>query len=338
MGGAEKLLLNMLSQAGSQDFNFFVLGLSENKLLLNLFKDKGVSVSSLNAKKSFSNFIYIFKEVYKFTKNNKINVIHAHMYHSMVIACMIKALNRKIKIVYTPHNIFIGSFWREIIAYLLRSFRDVDVGFSQNSVRYFYKSNYQLIPNGVDIQRYKSKIGQNNFFTFIAVGRLEPVKHHRLLIESVKVLKEKYQFLLYIIGDGVLRSELEALVKAYNAEAYVKLLGLRNDVENLLSQSSCFLMPSLYEGMPISLLEAGAKGLPIIATPVGDIPSLLDESCGYLSSETDFCKTMEYVINNYEEALMKARCFQSKIAQNFSIESCARKHHALYKKLCDGGV
>jgi glycosyltransferase involved in cell wall biosynthesis len=146
-------------------------------------------------------------------------------------------------------------------------------------------------------------------------------------------LNKNHSFSLYIVGEGFLRKDLEKLIQLYKAETYVKLLGARNDIAALLSQSSCFLMPSLWEGMPISLLEAGACGLPIISTPVGDIPSLIDNSCGYLSLESDFCKTMEHVITNYHEAEEKAACFHNKVITYHSIEVIVRHHEDLYKKV-----
>jgi glycosyltransferase involved in cell wall biosynthesis len=94
-------------------------------------------------------------------------------------------------------------------------------------------------------------------------------------------------------------------------------------------------MPSLWEGLPIVLLEAASSYLPIISTPVGTIPSLIDRNNGYLTDNKSFSETMYYVINNYDEAREKAVVLQKKVNDYYSIESISSKHESLYKRVLD---
>ena len=114
---------------------------------------------------------------------------------------------------------------------------------------------------------------------------------------------------------------------------YVKLLGLRNDIPELLNQSHCLLMPSLWEGLPIVILEAGASNLPIIATPVGSIPSLLNGENSYLSDFENFKEKMLYIFNNYSEAKIKSEKLFYDIKNIYSIEIIVKKHEKIYKDL-----
>jgi glycosyltransferase involved in cell wall biosynthesis len=85
--------------------------------------------------------------------------------------------------------------------------------------------------------------------------------------------------------------------------------------------------------MPLSILEAGVSNLPVISTPVGAIPSIIDETNGYLAKEDSFCKMMKYVYSHYDEAKTKAEKLQKKVIENYSIEKIAMKHESMYMEL-----
>ncbi len=113
----------------------------------------------------------------------------------------------------------------------------------------------------------------------------------------------------------------------------VRMLGSRNDIPELLKTAHCMVLPSHYEGLPIVLLEAGAARLPIISTPVGAIPTLLNEKNAYLSSLENFVDSMIHVYKNYPEAEKKADVLYKKIDHDYSIKSMAKEHQKLYLSL-----
>jgi len=333
MGGAEKVVLDLAKYTSKDDFNTFVLSMSKRDELLEEFLDSNINTTILRKSNSFSDLIAIVKEVNRFVKLNNIQIIHAHMTHSIIVASIVKMFNPSLKIVYTSHNLNIGSKIRELIIWLLKPLRDIDIVFSKDILKYFYKSNYKVIPNGIKIDKYNLKLEKNKKFTFIAVGRLETVKNHKFLIEIANELKNKYEFELQIVGEGYLRNELENLIKTYNLESCVKLLGLRNDIAKLLNQSHCLLMPSLWEGLPIVILEAGAGSLPVISTPVGSIPSLLNIDNAYLSELDGFKNKMIEVLDNYDSAVQKGNNLYDVIAKQYSIDAVVDEHEKIYKEL-----
>jgi glycosyltransferase involved in cell wall biosynthesis len=85
--------------------------------------------------------------------------------------------------------------------------------------------------------------------------------------------------------------------------------------------------------MPLSLLEAAAAGIPVISTPVGNIPSLLNNGNGYLGNVNEFPLLIEKVMDNYGEALIRARSLMQIVVEQFDIASCYRKHKQLYLQL-----
>jgi len=336
MGGAEKVVLDLSRRLDKNQFNIFVIGLSKRDELLYEYIKNGINVQLLRKNNSLKDFKDIVVYINKFIKENNIEIIHAHMTHSLIIASIIKVFNPYLKIIFTSHSFNVGSKARELILFSLKPFRNTDILFSKHLLKFFYKNNYEIIPNGIDISKYDIIVNKNNIFTFIAIGRLETMKNHKLLIEIANKLKDKYSFQIYIVGEGYLRKELEKLIDKYNLQNIVKLLGLRNDVPKFLNKSHCFVMPSLWEGLPISLLEAGASKLPVIVTPVGSITELINDNNGYLSDLEDFEKNMELVLNTYDEAKLKGQNLFDDIKNNYSLESIIQQHENLYKKLING--
>lgn len=333
MGGAEKVVFDLSKNLDTNNFKTFVIGMSKRNDLFSEFIENKIDTTILNRNNSLVDFYHIIKETNKFIKKHGIQVVHAHLAHAMIIASIIKILNPSLKLVFTSHSLNIGSKLLEVLIYLLKPLRNIDIIFSKDILKFFYKSNYKIIPNGVEIEKYNINLQKNNKFTFIAIGRLENVKNHIFLIELVNELKGEYDFELQIVGEGYLREDLEKTIKQYHLEDKVKLLGMRYDIPLLLNKSHCLLMSSLWEGLPMVILEAGASKLPIISTPVGSIPSILNINNSYIVEPQNFKNAMIEVINNYNEAKKKGELLFEKINTSYSINSITKKHEKIYKEL-----
>ena len=222
------------------------------------------------------------------------------------------------------------SLCREICLFIFKFLRFKDIVFSERMVRFFYIKNYEILPNGIDISRYSINKKKNNRFTFISIGRLEEVKNHKDIIRIAYEMKDGFDFELQIVGDGTLKSELQKLIDELGISDNVKLLGFRKDIPLLLNQAHCFLLPSLWEGMPIVLLEAAASCLPIISTPVGGIKDFLDDTNATLSSIADFKQEMIKMINNYDAYLVKANKLYLKVKNEYSIKAIVERHERIY--------
>ena len=136
-----------------------------------------------------------------------------------------------------------------------------------------------VICNGVDVKRYGKSIDRTalrtqlglaaDAYLIAVVATLKEQKGHRYLVEAMASVAPRYpQVHVLLIGDGPLRATLEDQVEALGLNDRIHLLGNRSDVPALLAASDMFVLPSLWEGLPMALLEAMVTGLPIVATEV----------------------------------------------------------------------
>ena len=126
----------------------------------------------------------------------------------------------------------------------------------------------QYIYNPVRSQKVRQELGiPSESFVVGHIGRFNAVKNHTFLLDVFSKLKEQQQnALLLLVGDGDLRGEVEKKASDLGLSDCVIFTGIRSDVPDLLQAMDCFVFPSLYEGLPVTLIEAQAAGLPCIVS------------------------------------------------------------------------
>jgi glycosyltransferase involved in cell wall biosynthesis len=126
-------------------------------------------------------------------------------------------------------------------------------------------------------------------FVVILVARFDPVKDLSTALHSIEQLVLSVPSArLVLVGDGPERGAVEELIHQRRLRSYVRVLGFRQDVRDLLAASDVCLLTSLSEGIPLSLIEAMAERLPVVATSVGGVPEVvLEGRTGYLSPPGD---------------------------------------------------
>jgi glycosyltransferase involved in cell wall biosynthesis len=334
VGGAEKVVFDLSRKLNPNDFRVFVVCISDKHKLLDDFRNAGINTTALDmTKHPLSVFRGIIK-LGKFIRKENISIIHAHMTHSLVLSCLLKLMRPELKIIYTSHNSNLGSKYKEIAVLLSKPFRNRDIIFSPSMRSKIYlKTKSIVIPNGIDTSSYDLKLIKNEVFTFLSIGRLEYVKNHKALIDAAVKLKGEFIFFIDIVGEGILKEELERYSIEKGVSDIVRFLGYRKDVNTVCGKCHAFVLPSFWEGLPISLLEAGASLLPIISTPVGSIPELVTIENGYLVEADDFPNAMRSLYFDYQDALKRAGSLRSKIVQFYDLDSVTKLHERLYKGL-----
>lgn len=162
---------------------------------------------------------------------------------------------------------------------------------------------------------------------FINVARCQPQKNHKLLFEAfTDILKVHSDLHLLVIGNGFEHSDF----MKYNKLSNIHILGEKNNVGDYLLCSDFFILSSIYEGLPISLLEAMSCGVIPVSTSVGGIPDVIKDGVnGYLSQTLDrkgFRKTIIRALNGD----VKKENVKKSYEDNYSMKVCASKYYKVY--------
>ena len=215
--------------------------------------------------------------------------------------------------------------------FLTKPLRTTDIVYTAMPPRWFQKKNAVTICNGIDIDRFSHiNTSKPPVFTCIFAGRLSPEKNPLFLVDLARSLLSKYDFMIHVAGEGPLKQELIRGISENNLSDHFLVHGYVDDIAPLLAESHCVLIPSLSEGMPLVLLEAAATGIPVIATPVGNIPYMLNKANGFVGSLNDFPAMVADVMNNYGEALVRARRLKMYIEENNNIANIYDQHMQVY--------
>lgn len=309
--GGPAIHVSLLNEAMNQDKEFeeFLLygSLSEYEGDMSYLLDKGkkhysCQLSDLKRGINLVDDYWAFKNIFKIIKDYKPDIVHTHTAKAGALGRLAVMLynvffNKKVKIVHTFHgNVFYGYFSKPksllflYIERILAKFTDVIIAISKKQQReiYFkYKLNsrigVKLILLGFDLRKFKD-INASIFQTDIGtVGRLTPIKNHKLFLDAAKIYNSEYNNFVFeqiftIVGNGELMEELIEYSK--ENEIYCSFTGWINKAEFIYSKLGLFCLTSLNEGTPVALIEAMASGVPTISTNVGGVKDLYGEEVG----------------------------------------------------------
>lgn len=169
------------------------------------------------------------------------------------------------------------------------------------------------------------------------VGRMVPVKGLSTLLDAIAKLREKqFRPRVLLVGDGPQRSELEQQVKALRLSDQIQFEGFVNDIRPYYGRMDMFVLPSFHEGIPIALLEALEAGLPVVASSVGGIPSVIETSgAGVLVSSRSpslWADALAGLLCDRAKMRIMGENARKHIEANFSIENAAKQYLSLYQQ------
>jgi glycosyltransferase involved in cell wall biosynthesis len=191
-----------------------------------------------------------------------------------------------------------------------------------------------VIRNGVDLGAAAPAEGGNEPPRIVWVGRLQTPKDPLTLVHALGRLRTPFE--ADFVGGGPLRRTLEREVERLGLGTSVRLLGDRRDVPSLLARSDVFVLASRSEGLPLSILEAMAAGLPVVASSVGGVPELVvDGETGLLVPAGDPERLAGAVGRLLADAALRRRLGEAgraRVREHFDSDSVRRAHLDLYRR------
>jgi len=287
-----------------------------------------------------------------------IDLIHSHGYKATVYGSFLRAL-WPVPITATCHLWFMRpgtpAKMKAMVALELRFYRRfrtvvavsgeirqvlVHAGVREDRVR--------VIPNGIPLdppllpaaerERLRASLGVGpEGFLVLNAGRLTTQKDQATLLRAVGELPAAGRPVTCLVaGEGDLRESLQSQIVAGGWGDRVRLLGFRDDVPALLQAADAFALPSLDEGMPMILLETAAAGTPIVATPVGDIPTLVrDGATGLVVPRGDPAALAAALLRLRDEPGLGARlgaAARDEVRREHSSETMAARYAEVYSQ------
>ena len=221
--------------------------------------------------------------------------------------------------------------------YSIKKYYDSFLPVDQNFVQVI-SNGVESVPDnltGFDFYRYLPE-EEDNPVIVLSTGRLARQKGFKYLISAAaRIIEEQPHVYFFLAGQGKLEAEIRNQIIQHGIERNFILLGFVEDIHPLLKSADIFVFSSLYEGMPNSILEAMANGLPVVSTNVNGIAELIEQGInGFTVSpgaEHELAETLRHVINNREETKkigLNARRF---VEKNFGVETMIEKLDSFVK-------
>lgn len=349
LAGAETMVENLSCSLAAEGHDVLVISFFDlHTAITERIENKGIKIEYLGKKRGFDPSI--ISKMRRIIKAYQPDVIHTHR-HVLPYA-FLASLGLKVKRVHTVHNVAQKEqtkAGKTINGVLFQHFNVVPVALSeeiQRTIQEVYGLPDNRIPvvfNGIDLSRciVKESYARKDTFTVLHIGRFMDVKNHELLLRSFARFKEHHSDArLQLLGDGELKENMMQLAGQLNITDAVEFAGLQSNVYPWLHNADVFILPSKFEGMPMTLIEAMGTGLPIIASDVGGIPDMLmDQKDALLIApkEENILVALESIYSDEEKRKRLGRNAWDKSAV-FSAITMAKKYADIYENISEGGV
>lgn len=316
-GGSEKYIKDFTKNFHNKSLQIHFIYNIEGELV-NEMKELGVTPIQMVLKHPFH--IGAAKEVAKYCKENKIDIIHTQYQRENYIAILSKLFYKKVKVVYTCHVIVKNNLIWKITNSCMTKFDDGIIAVCEEGKRQLIENKMptekiKVIANGVPYEKYVFNVSNssireefkinNDTFVFVSLTRFTLEKGTLFLLKSVKELKERIEipFIILMVGDGILLNEAKEYVSKNDLNENVIFTNYRKDSENILKGSNVFINSSNNEALSFAILEAMSKCLPIIATKVGGNVDIVNENtnCGIIvnyNNPVEMAQAMEKLMTD----------------------------------------
>ena len=357
VGGIENQLMHLLRQADKNKFQIDFTTTEAHPFYQDEIEALDAHCIHIRGTEG-KHFLRYSRDLYRVMREGQYDIVHSHeLFHSGMVLLIARLAGVKHRFVHA-HNWMEGNdprakkslmrrLYNIMMQYLIRWNATDFIACSSLAGRFLYeeaitkRSNYHLVYNSVDTSKFVEKYDQietgeftdDGWINVLQVGRFTPVKNQLFTAEIARELKKRGKKIRILCAGntgGKYDDAVKEKIIEYGIEEYMPLLGVRKDIDVLMRKSSAFLLPSLYEGMPLVLIEAQASGLPCVTADT-------------FSREVDFgIGTLEWLqlesgaaawADAVERAVQKARAEKTKVVkaiQKGGFDSCV-----FAEKICE---
>jgi len=350
IGGLERVMLNCINQMQDENFKHVIISLTDAN---NFAQSEHNHIEVHCLGKQAGSDLGIHFKLFKLLRKIKPAILHTYNlptieYHPISWLAGVRGH------IHAEHGRDIGdpqglnkkhNFLRKVMASFIQRYISVSEDLHLwliNSVG-IPKSKALMIQNGINTERFNVPKTESEKLRLAIVARITPVKDHLNLLKAFALLNNKLGKAampeLAIVGDGEQRAELENYCQEHGLDT-VFFLGARDDIEHILSQTDVFVLSSIAEGIPMTILEAMSAKTPIVATKVGGIPEVVDEGKeGFLVDKSNaeaLAQGLLHYIKQPELILEHGENARNKVLNKFNEKHMVQAYLEQYKALTEG--
>ena len=354
VGGAEVLVTRIIRRLRDR-YRVIVACLDEVGQLGEELSAEGIHVVQLDRRPGFDwNCV---RQLRRLLIAEHVKLIHAHQYTPFTYALATRLFGRRPPVLLTEHGRFFPdcpSLKRKWLSRLLTDSRDRFVAVGQSvrqaliDIERLPPPRVEVVCNGIDLSPWQTGNSQRTTtraelgvsedeFLVLQVARLDPIKEHGTAIRAIALAARRNpRIRLFIVGDGPESANIERLC-TQDGHSRVTMLGMRNDVPRLLAAADAFLLTSLSEGIPVTVLEAMAAGVPVVSTNVGGVPEIVQDGItGLLAPSRDAARLADALVRLAENPTLRAelaRSARNRVERQFSEQVMIASYDRIYREM-----
>ncbi len=347
MGGAEHVVVNLADELVNRGHEVKIAYLTGPELVLPSNKKIEVVGLSMN---SYKNLPSSYLKLRKLIKSFNPDVVHSHMFHANILTRLLNTSTNIPKLISTVHSTNEGGKIRMLAYRMTDKLTDISTNVSNEAVSEYVrkgavKPNRMVsIANGIDTEKFsfnraarnkkRQELSIGNEKILLAVGRLDKPKDYPNLLNAIAILqKTRKDFKVFIVGDGPLKDELHNLSKSLKLDGLIEFLGIRRDVNELMSATDIYVMSSAWEGLPMVILESMSSERIVVTTDCGGTKEVVD-GVGFVIPPNDpeaLASELNKVLDmSDEENLMLGCKARQHIVDNYSLKNNTNAYMELY--------
>ena len=354
-GGAENVFISLVENLDKTRYNSDVC-LLRNGWLKTQLDRRGVETLVIPQHRSFD-FPWLYQLV-KLLRRRSIDVIHAHEFAMNVYGALLSRITGIPNVTTVHGKNYYCEKLRRRLGYRFAARQSIMVAVSEDLKQFLVKSTaipperIRVVPNGINLNRYltngedatvRRELGIKAGSPVIGtVGNLFAVKGQIYLIRACRIVAKTFpDFVLLVAGEGEELTVLQTEAHDLGIQENVKFLGFREDVPSLLQAMDVFVLPSLSEGLPLSVLEAQALQKPVVASDVGGVPEVVEDGIsGFLvppKNPQALADKILLLLRNTQLATDLGKEGRKRVEQAFSLEHMIQEYQSLYEELFQHG-